>query len=289
MALSPAVCKATRWHPEAMDWLARVTQAGSTASASTMRAVSDFCQDIDTAGIRGRFLRLNLFCGGDLSGALVPLYRSAALGSTVIGNATDTSVGFVTADFVETDIGGGLKGSSAVVKYINTGLVSTFLSSGTSAHVSVSASGMSETPDRIIIGTYNGGGGLMCIDENNTASYGVNGGRATRLGSTGPGTFPFTKSFVSNEQHLIGSRESATKCVLYRNGQAVARNFTSVTITRTSNIPFYVFALNAGNAAITATSPATARMYSIGEGLGDTQAADFSAAVIAFNAALGRS
>ena len=61
---------------EAQDWINRVYANGGTVSATTANAVNTFCEDINAAGIRDKFYRLNLFAGDNLSAALVPLYRN---------------------------------------------------------------------------------------------------------------------------------------------------------------------------------------------------------------------
>ena len=67
---------APSFHHEAIDWAARVSANGGTISTSVIRGVSSFCAEIDRQGLRDRFARLSIFSGGNLSGSLVPLYRS---------------------------------------------------------------------------------------------------------------------------------------------------------------------------------------------------------------------
>ena len=50
-------------HHEAIDWATRASANGGLISTTTIRAVSEFCRAIDSAGIRDRFLRLNLSAG----------------------------------------------------------------------------------------------------------------------------------------------------------------------------------------------------------------------------------
>ncbi len=69
---------ASGFHSEAAAWRSAVIANGGSVSTSTVRAVSNFCAAIDAAGIRDRFVRLNLFCGDNLNAALVPLYRNRA-------------------------------------------------------------------------------------------------------------------------------------------------------------------------------------------------------------------
>jgi hypothetical protein len=109
-------------HPDAAAWRSAVVANGSSVSASTMRAVSKFCADIDAAGIRDRFYRLNLFCGTDLNACLVPLYRGPSRTGTQYGNATDVNNGpFVGANYSESD---GLDPGTGANhgKYLNTGI-----------------------------------------------------------------------------------------------------------------------------------------------------------------------
>ena len=124
MPMSPRLLRprATGFHPEAMDWRNRVIANGGTVSGATLQAVANFCRSIDAAGIRDRFYRLNLFCGDNLSAALVPLYRAESLAASVRGNATDTNNGpFVAADFNNTGSASGLK-ADGTTKFLNTGV-----------------------------------------------------------------------------------------------------------------------------------------------------------------------
>lgn len=278
-------------HAEALSWADRVRKNGGQISDFTFAAISRFCKSADDGDFRSAIYRLNLFAGGNLSGCLVPLYRGPKAGGAVVGNATDTNVNFVNADFQESGRGGGLKGSSSTVKYLNTGLMTDSLPMVVGGlHMSISATGLSTTADSTFMGSFNGGStGLFCIDDNISTSYGAQGGRSVRIGTYIGGQFPFTKLLTADESHLIGNRDSSASCVLYRSGQSVARNATILaTLVQTSYIPFYVFTLNASNAAVTVTSPATARLYSIGTGMDGEQSASFSAAVSDLNTALGR-
>jgi hypothetical protein len=106
---------------DAQDWINRVYANGGTVSASTASAVNTFCNAIDTAGIRDRFYRLNLFAGTGLNACLVPLYRGPSRTGTQYGNTTDTNNGpFVSGDYVETGASGGLTGANG--KNISTGV-----------------------------------------------------------------------------------------------------------------------------------------------------------------------
>ena len=47
-------------HPEAAAWRSAVVANGGSVSASTLKAVADFCKAIDAAGIRDKLYRVNL-------------------------------------------------------------------------------------------------------------------------------------------------------------------------------------------------------------------------------------
>ena len=109
---------AVTYHPEALAWQDAVVANGGSVGTS-LPAVSDFCDAIDAAGIRDRFIRLSLLCGGNLSAALVPLYRGASPTGTQYGGAADYNIGpFVSADYSETS---GLNGNGST-KALETGI-----------------------------------------------------------------------------------------------------------------------------------------------------------------------
>jgi hypothetical protein len=63
-------------HIDVQNWLNTVTLNGGSASSTTIAALNTFCNSIDSAGLRNKFYRLNLFCGNNLSTCLAPLYTS---------------------------------------------------------------------------------------------------------------------------------------------------------------------------------------------------------------------
>lgn len=106
------------YHPEALAWQDAVVANGGSVGSS-LQAVSDFCDAIDAAGIRDRFIRLSMLCGGNLSAALVPLYRGASPTGTQYGSAADYNIGpFVSADYSPT---AGLNGNGSS-KCLETGI-----------------------------------------------------------------------------------------------------------------------------------------------------------------------
>ena len=264
-------------HHEALDWATRASANGGVISTTTIRAVSDFCRNIDANGLRSSMYRLNLFAGGNLSGALVPLYRSTAFSGTVVGNATDTNVNFVSGDYAETGASGGLKGNGTT-KYLDTGLLQSSLPAN-STHMSISGTSLetSTASARVLCGLFNGG-------SNGTAILyaAMSRGRAFQHGVNSVDG-PAISAPSSSESHLIGVRRSLTDAAIYSNGSVAATSSVSAS-SQNSSLSFYVFTANGYNNP----SAARLRMYSIGIGITDAQAAAFSAAVAAFNTALGR-
>jgi hypothetical protein len=262
-------------HHEAIDWATRASANGGTISTTTIRAVSDFCAAADRGAFRSAIYRLNPFAGGNLSGALVPLYRGPTFGGTNYGSATDTAGNFVSADYSDN---GGLKGNGTN-KYLLTGFRLTNLPQATSVHLSCSATEASASGTACFLGTYN---------FSETTRYQLNERSGSVRNFNSGGAAP-SVSLSDTEPHIIGSRTDANAAAVYRSGSIAATNTTNVSLTL-ATVPIIVFSLglNPEQPAAGNYSAARMRMYSIGSGLSAAQAAAFSSAVIAFNAALAR-
>ncbi len=277
MALSPAVM-ATAPHHEAIDWAQRATANGGVVSKLTLLAVSRFCRSIDASALRDRFLRLNLFCGGNLSGALVPLYISGSSGGTLVANATDTNINFVSGDFAQTGAIAGL--TSNATKYLNTGEAIVSQLSVGDAHLSVSGASLDGAGGFNFMGA--SGAGFNNIAALQRAGSGIyRGFMEAATGKSATTTTGFTAG------QLIASSVSTNDLRMFQNG---TQNGPTVTATRsgplTSNSMF-VFSFNANG---TPSNGVATRLqsYSIGRGLTAAQAAAFSSALAALNTALGR-
>ena len=138
MAMNSKTMRTRTFHPEATAWRKAVIANSGTVSATTMRAVSNFCTAISAAGIRSKFLRLNLVCGNNLAAARTPLYRGALATGTQYGSAADTNIGPLTsADYSEAT---GLQGNGTTKALDCTIKLGTFKTFGTdydSVHLSV--------------------------------------------------------------------------------------------------------------------------------------------------------
>ena len=280
IALAPQASNA-----EAQDWINRVYANGGTVSTSTASAVSTFCDAIESAGIRDRFARLNLFCGSSLNAALVPLYKSLSFGGASLGNATDTNNAFVGVgtDYAETGASGGLTGNGTS-KYLNTGLTVSNIGTPASGHMSVyhgQSSGVNSnryymgandaaTSNRFYLGT----------DAFSTASvfgsYSSAVNASQTLAAQGHGA----------AGHRILSRETDSVLTHYHNGSVVATNTTTIT-PAVSTAAFAVFAANR-NATVDRFHNSWIAAYSIGLGLNSTQAANYRTIMQTFQTALGR-
>jgi hypothetical protein len=249
-------------------------------SGSTLKAVSDFCRQIDAAGIRDRFYRLNLFAGTGLNAALVPLYRGTSLGGTQYGNATDTNNGpFVSGDYVETGATGGLAGNGSS-KYLNTGLPTDALPQVATGHLSFWTRGGSVAGVRRPIGTEaTVAANRFFIDRRPV----VNGGDLSHWGSLAAGD----SSDDATAGLFSGSRTSATDLRFYKDGSQVGGTQTGSTTMTAHDKPFFVFA---GNANGSPGSYYERRMaaYSIGDGLTGAQVTSFYNALNTFMGALSR-
>jgi len=270
-------------HHEAIDWATRASANGGVISTNTLRAVSDFCRAISAAGIRGSISRLNPFSGGNLLGSLVPLYRSTSFGGTVLGNATDTNANFVSGDYSNS---GGLKGNGTS-KYLDTGFASSLFASTSSVHLSLSGTGLETTSGGTFYSAICSYDGTIAALYDMGVSYSSpTNNRLSRL-SISPGSLNVSSSSRgSSEAHLLATRTATNASALYGGGTLLASETATVSPASSART-FFVFAFNNSGAATFYTS-ATLRMYSIGSAMTAQNAADFSAAVVALNAALGR-
>ena len=267
-------------HHEAIGWATRVSSNGGVVSSNVIRAVSQFCADIDRNNLRDRFLRLNLFSGGNLSGALVPLYRSTAFGGTLIGNATDTNVNFVSGDFAETGSTGGLKGNGTN-KYLNTGLVpSTSLTLGNTHLSAFIATAPTSGTFPAMLSAQSASALFQIVSYQSSAAS-----EAYFVENLAAGGI---LSAANNPTGLfLGSAVSTSDRRCYLNG---SQSGTTATTSPASQLPtasMFVFANN-NSGSPSVWSSARISTYSIGLGMTGAQVAAYNTALAAFRSALGR-
>ena len=282
MPMSPRLLRpiASGVHPEANAWRTAVVANGGSVSASTMRAVSKFCADIDAAGIRDRFYRLNLFAGTGLNACLVPLYRGQSRTGTQYGNATDTNNGpFVSGDYTLT---GGLNangsaGSSS--KYLDTGLAPDDLPALSSVHLATWKGAGSV-----------GGSTLALIGSRTSTQFWYvrqNGDTDFLSGNIGHGVFASGAS-ADTTAGLVTMTRDTSGLVIYKDTTSVA---TDGARTPTANAnDFTVFAFRNTNGTVSANLawPYAMYGYSAGVHLSSADVTAYRAAFATFNTAMGR-
>jgi hypothetical protein len=272
----------TATNADAQAWIDNVYANGGTVSTATANAVNTFCNDIESAGLRDRFYRLNLFAGTGLSAALVPLYRGPSLGGTQYGNTTDTNNNFVSGDYVETGAStGGLKGNGSS-KYLNTGYNPiTESASNANFHLWIytkdsEASGSTRTS----IGTLSGSNELlMAWASGGTLEQGIiAGGSSVQRRLIGSGGLQGSLAITASSGRVLQA---------YHNGLASASG-TETGTGSFPNLPIFVFSLNNAGTPGQYSLARYFRAYSIGQTFTATQAEAYHAALVTFQTALSR-
>jgi hypothetical protein len=280
ITLAPQVSNA-----DAQDWVNRVYANGGTVSTATATAVNTFCTDIENAGIRDRFYRLNLFAGNSdasLNAVRTPLFRGPSLTGTQYGNAIDTNVNFVQGDYSES-VGlnaNGSVGSSS--KYLDTATANNSLPSVATGHLSVFrgpfATGGVTTFG--LIGTRIAVSHIYEIRQTGVElARGLWGGSVSAQEGSGN----------TGRRLLLATRTASNSLTLYGNAVALATSSSSVTPSAVSD-SFLVFNRRNADGSVDASQgfPGVISAYSVGEGMTAAQVASYHTALTAFLAALGR-
>lgn len=268
-------------HRDAIDWQKRVSSNGGSVSAATLDAVSEFCFRIEGQGLRGKFYRLSLVCGENLSAALVPLYTGPSDSSPPLGPSTDMAVNFVSADYQPTGTAGGLKGDGAT-KYLITGMPASNLQSAPIMHMAASwRDGETGTaPDlasrKAAMGHYQNAASnayILWVSEIGVGRSGYAGNFDGVGGANGATTA---------ESLFCFSRQTNTFAALFQAGSRVGTS-TAPAAASSASRSFQVFALNASQ-----HTAFRLRYYSIGEPLNASDVSALTSAVTRFRTLLGR-
>lgn len=102
---------------EAQDWVDRVYLNLGSVSQDTANLVNEFCIKINSAGLRKKFIRLNLFCGNDINSCVTPLFRGPIPFGPIYGNQNDTNTqngAYVDFFYLERGYFGGLQGYAGI-------------------------------------------------------------------------------------------------------------------------------------------------------------------------------
>jgi hypothetical protein len=275
-------------HPEAADWSTRVVAQGASVSTATLANVSRLCYAIDAAGIRDRFLRLNVFSGTGLNAAITPLFRGRSLNGAQYGGTIDTNAGgasaFVSGDYSESV---GLTAGLLTTKHLDTGFSTSLVTAAQweAMHFSGWHGPLSSSnADPFIIGSFGSDRyGIQISIRSAALAYetGRAGRTATVLATPGvQGARP--SAFLLNQRTSTVSQE------LYRNGSLEVTSATATTGILTSAFSFYVFAYNNSGTRAGDQPGTPLRHYSIGLAMTAAQVAAFHAAMLAFNTSMGR-
>ena len=269
-------------HPEAAAWKTAVTSNGGSVSAATLKAVSKFCADIDTAGIRDRFYRVNLFCGTGLSACLVPVYRGQSRTGTQYGNTTDTNTNFVSGDYVETGASGGLQGLRTSTKRLETGLAPAEFS-GHNFHASSYECATSDTSNDTSVGAYrlaNNAGFTLGTSDNTTFFDFSQINNAIRVTATPP------------NGHIVGTQTGNRTGAIFRNGVSASTTYLGGANTSSDwslvTWGIAIFTTQTGSGTFDAYSSARLGGYSVGLSMTGTQVAAYYTAMNAFQTSLTR-
>ena len=278
ITLAPQVSNA-----DAQDWINRVYANGGTVSASTANAVNQFCVDIENAGIRDRFYRLNLFCGNSdasLNAVRTPLFRGPSLTGTQFGNTTDTNLNFGPGDYAETGASGGLTGNGTT-KYLNTGFPTNTLSAG-DRHLAFYANTWPNEIYREFIGSESAAGAGA---QQFALGHQIEATRVHFRFASTSGRVP--SAVISGGAFWVGTSGTTTTGRIFRNG-ILSGDGTLTAATPTSS-QIFVFAINrASTPAPESLFPGRGSGYSIGAHMTDAQALAYNNAMQTFQTALGR-
>lgn len=263
---------------DAKYWIDAVYGNGGTISGSTALAVDDFCNSIDAAGIRNKFYRLNLFCGDNINGCLVPLYRGPITLGIRYGNTRDANNNFTSGDYSETGIYGGLSGGSN--KYLDTGFKPSMFPDLNDNHISIyNTTSVNIDVVRYLIGSSNTNNAGWRITTNLNAT-------AFTCGNTG------WKDINLPNNNLRGmwlmSRTSSSGFFTRLGTENYNATNASDSAGLTANNSFAIFANNQGS-NINGYAGNTFGAYSLGAGLSSSEATTFKNIMDSFQTAIGRS
>lgn len=286
-------------HPEAINWVNRAqkneesaldTYDGGQISEITLDAVSEFCYAIDAAGIRDRFMRLNLFCGNNLKACVVPLYTNTSMNYAHVGNAVDANNNFVEGDY---NPGTGLTGGpprileTGVTQFLsNSGGASVILNSHMSVYVTSANIGTGQS--EIIMGATNAPAYAdyylkMSPESSIVALNGLENNsyvRSTAHSMSGNTSSTLTGLTVGTSSNSLGK--------IYNDNVDITQSYNPGSLTiDVPNICVFGY-YDADNEELVADSDATLGGYSFGNYMTPTQVANYTSAMSAFQTAMGR-
>jgi hypothetical protein len=270
-------------HPDVNNWLNTVALNGGSASSSTIAALNIFCNNIDAAGLRNKFYRLNLFCGNNLNSCLVPLYTGPSAISIVFGSSIDTNINFINSDYNETGSSGGLKGNGSN-KYLQTTIASSaWVSLNLGSHLSVYKT--TSVNNGVLISSR-----LQGSDANLSQIWEFGAGGNGAGGNTGAFGSPGTHNSLLGTTRESNAQSAIVKS--FRNTEFSADN-SGGNNTSPTMLPFTIFARNSATIdtntySINLYSNQTLASYSMGLHLTNTDIIAYNTVMQTFQTALNR-
>ena len=280
-------------HRESIDWHNRVITNGGRVSVSTLKAVSNFCYKIDAAGIRDKFVRLNLFCGNNLSSAVVPLYKSKSFGGTVYGGNLDENNNFISTDYAETGANGGIKGGGGAGKWLDPALTIGICAQA-GLDWSTNHIGFYITNDANIVTDYWIGGDdcvYACSYGNSLFWYNDAGGYYA--GGHGCGDHAILTNSSNHNGFMLGTYSTISTGDVYRNGVSISNGVQTFggTFPTDDATPLIVVGTVYSQEDCSffyQDTGATSGGYSIGLGLSASECLSYNSIMQAFQTSLGR-
>lgn len=267
-------------HPDVTSWLNTLSLIGGSASSTTIAALNTFCNSIDSAGLRNKFYRLNLFCGNSLTSCLVPLYVNTQWNLPVLGFSIDTNNNnnFTSTDYNETGVSGGLIGNGTN-KFLLTGLKGTVLNAG-NRHLSAY---------EITNATTDYSPSLGNTDATGTSAQHALGPwtASTTYAYRTHNTIGGSASTTKNTGFWLGSDTSTTTSILYRNSISSASS-SGFPAGGSSSLQYTIFGVINSTNIPTEVSEARLGAYSIGLSLNSSEVSSFNSIMQTFQTALGR-
>lgn len=282
-------------HRESIDWHNRVITNGGRVSVSTLKAVSNFCYRIDAAGLRDKFIRLNLFCGDNLTAARVPLYRGLSYTGTQYGNSIDTNNNFISGNYIERGNSGGLSAVGDGSQYLDTGLTDTGLDSITNnqnIHLGIYINAMGISASAVI------GAGDLCCSYLYMSISSSGGNHEFYVNSDCGSNNSVSPTSTSNIGLFIGSAYPSNSINLYRNGTSLGSATSVAWSSAGNNLRMLVFGVSANDGEACSYEPLNdvgigtlmrSSGYSIGKGLSSSDSTNYYDAMQIFQSSLGRS
>jgi hypothetical protein len=243
---------------EVSSWETRVLANGGTISATTKDRVNTFVLAVKAAGLRSRFLRLNLFVGDNLAAGLTPLFLNGDESLSVfLGNTYDANNNFIGGDYSESGVSGGLQGNGSN-KYADTG----FSPLGVSA-LGLNTAGLlvycrTETPSGTLIG-----GSSQIAPQSQF--------RILSLAGLAPGLFfqgVIPDSVADARGVSIGARFNASDMTVYKDGAVKVVRTSGVDVVKKPDTTVAILAQNQ-DAVTNSYSNALLNCYAIIDSVAD--------------------